>query len=54
MKALHHRVTKFSDAHPLLSIALGLLVIVLVGLVLLPADPPDLGAPRAGHSKGAV
>ncbi len=47
MKALHHRVTKFSDAHPLLSIAFGLLVIVVAGLVLLPADPPELGVSTA-------
>jgi hypothetical protein len=48
------RFNKFSDAHPLLSICIGLLVIVLVGLVLLPANPPDLGAVSAAHSKGAV
>lgn len=42
MKALR-RLNRISDAHPLISIALALLAIVIFGLVILPADSPDLG-----------
>jgi hypothetical protein len=48
------RLNKFSDAHPLFSICIGLLVIVVAGLVFVPADPPDLGAVSAAHSRGSV
>jgi hypothetical protein len=48
------RFNRFADAHPLIAIALGLIVIVVAGLVLIPADPPDLGAARAVHSRGSV
>lgn len=46
------RLSKLSDAHPLLSIALGLIVIVVFGLVLLPADPPQIDA--VAHSRSAT
>jgi hypothetical protein len=43
MRTALRRFNRLSDRHPVLSIALGLLVIVIFGLVFLPADPPNLG-----------
>lgn len=37
------RFTKFTDAHPLIAIALAMSAIVVFGLLFLPADPPNLG-----------
>jgi hypothetical protein len=43
MRAARLWFNRLSDRHPLLSIALALLAIVVFGLVFLPADPPNLG-----------
>lgn len=44
------RLNAFTDAHPLLAIVLGYLVLVAIVLVVVPADPASVA--QAMHERG--
>ena len=39
------RFHNFTDRHPVISMFIGWLLLLVIGLVILPADPNDLGRP---------
>lgn len=49
------RARSYLNAHPVIAMALGWALVIAIGLLLLPADPPDLGRPtQLHHMKGNV
>lgn len=49
------RASTYLNARPILAMVLGYLLLLVVALAVLPADPADLGrATQPHHSKGAV
>lgn len=53
MRALHRRFTNLTNRHPLLTMLVTMLLLVLAWSIL-PDDPPYLRAPHAALSRNAT